>query len=67
MRKFIINYSEPAAYRGTYLIEAEDGIEASHKARQYLEETKGKENDTRSMVMEVYGNEIIVLGEEKPF
>lgn len=67
MRKFIIGYSEPAAYKGTYLMEAEDGVEASNKVQRYLEETKGKENNTRSITMEVYGNEIMVLGEEKPF
>lgn len=59
MRKFIITYSYPAKYRGSYEVVVEDSIfasmNASKKVQQYLEEKHGKADDSHSIVMEIYG------------
>ena len=38
MRNYLITYSWPEKYRGSYLISAEDGIEASNKLSCFLKE-----------------------------
>ena len=61
MKKYIINYSYPANYKGTYLVEGKDGMEASEKLRKHLEKERGAEKDSTSTVMEVYDNNIILV------
>ena len=39
MRNYIITYSWPEKYRGSYLISAEDGIEASNIIEEFLDIT----------------------------
>ena len=36
MKNYIITYSYPQKYRGTYLIQAEDGVKASDMLKKYL-------------------------------
>ena len=62
MRSYIITYSYPFRYRGTYLVTGKDGIEASEKCRKYLEEKYGHEDNQNSTVVEVYDNHLINLG-----
>lgn len=62
MRSFIITYTLPVRYRGTYLVTGKDGIEASEKCRKYLEEKYGYEDGQNSSVVEVYDNQIINIG-----
>ena len=62
MRSYIITYSYPQKYRGTYLINANDGMEASHKLSQHLKETYGDTDNSHSIVLEVEGGRIILLG-----
>ena len=62
MKSFIITYSYPFRYRGTYLVTANDGGEASDKCRKYLEEKYGYEDNQNSAVLDVYDNQIIVIG-----
>ena len=62
MRSYIITYSYPFRYRGTYLVTGKDGIEASEKCWKYLEEKYGHENNQNSTVVEVYENQIINIG-----
>lgn len=38
MRNYLITYSWPEKYRGSYLISAEDGVEASNKLSSFLKE-----------------------------
>lgn len=62
MRNYIITYSYPAKYRGTYLINAEDGMEASKKLSTYLKETFGDTDSSHSIVLEVEGSSIQIIG-----
>ena len=62
MRSYIITYSYPAKYRGTYLIQGEDGIDASDKLKKYLEETHGGTTDSHCVVLEVEGSSIQIVG-----
>ena len=62
MRSYIITYSYPQKYRGTYLINANDGMEASHKLSQYLKETYGDTDNSHSIVLEVEGKTIQIIG-----
>ena len=63
MRTFIVNYSAPKEYRGTYRVSVEDGlmagINASEKVQKYLQEKYGKVKDSASTVIEVYGGDIV--------
>ena len=61
MRSFIVNYTHPLRYRGTYLTTAIDGIEAGKKVRDYLQDKYGYEPDQRSSVHEIEDNRIQVL------
>lgn len=61
-RTFIITYSLPMRYRGSYLVKGVDGIDASNKCRKFLEERYGVINNQNSIVMEVYDNNLIILG-----
>ena len=62
MRNYIITYSYPAKYRGTYLIQGKDGIDASDKLSKYLKETYGDTTDAHCVVLEVEGNSIQIIG-----
>lgn len=62
MASYIITYSYPAKYRGTYLIHGKDGIDASDKLKKYLEETYGGASDSHCVVLEVEGNSIQIIG-----
>lgn len=62
MRNYIITYSYPAKYRGTYLVTAVDGIEASKKISTYLKETFGDTDTSSSIVLEVEGSAIQIIG-----
>lgn len=67
MRTFIVNYSFPKEYRGTYQVTVEDsltaGIDAGNKVHEYLEKKYGKVKDSSSTVIEVYDNKIQKIGE----
>jgi hypothetical protein len=62
MRTFIVNYSSPKEWKGTYQVRVEDGpmanIKASQKVHQYLEDKYGKVKDSNCTVLEVYDNKI---------
>ena len=62
MRNYIITYSYPQKYRGTYLVTAVDGIEASKKLDTYLKETFGDTDISHSIVLEVEGSVIKMIG-----
>ena len=62
MRNYLITYSWPEKYRGTYLISAEDVIEASNKISSFLKEKYGDTNSSNSIVTEVIGDSIQVVG-----
>lgn len=62
MRNYIITYSYPAKYRGTYLIQGKDGIDASDKLSKYLKETYGDTTDAHCVVLEVEGSSIQIVG-----
>lgn len=61
-RTFIITYNYPIRYRGSYLVKGVDGIDASNKCRKFLEDKWGYCDNQMSVVMEVYDNNLIVLG-----
>jgi len=62
MNHYIITYSYPEKYRGTYHIEGKDGLDASDKLQKYLRETRGDTKDSHSIVLEVVGNTIQLIG-----
>ena len=62
MRNYLITYSWPEKYRGSYLINAEDGIEASNKLSSFLKEKYGDTNTSTAIVTEVIGNSIQIVG-----
>lgn len=62
MRNYIITYSYPQKYRGTYLISAVDGMEASKKLSTYLKDTFGDTDSSHSIVLEVEGSSIQIIG-----
>lgn len=62
MKNYIITYSWPEKYRGSYLISAEDGIEASNKISSFLKEKYGATNTSNSIVTEVIGDSIQIVG-----
>lgn len=62
MRTFIVNYSYPVRFRGTYCVTAKDSFEAGDKVRSYLENKWGHYKDQMSIVMEVYDNQIQMIG-----
>lgn len=61
MRTYLITYTYPVRYRGSYLTTAEDGIAASDKIRQYLHDKYGFAGDESSVVNEIYDNGIQVV------
>ncbi len=63
-RTYIINYTYPLRYRGTYVVKAPDGIEAGRKLRGFLHEKYGvNEGETESSsVTEVYEDQLIIVG-----
>ena len=62
MRNYLITYSWPEKYRGSYLISAEDGIDASNKLSSFLKEKYGATNTSNSIVTEVIGDSIQIIG-----
>lgn len=62
MRNYLITYSWPEKYRGSYLISAEDGFEAGNKLSSFLKEKYGNTNTSISIVTEVIGNSIQIVG-----
>ena len=62
MRNYLITYSWPEKYRGSYLISAEDGIDASNKLSSFLKEKYGATNNSNSIVTEVIGDSIQIVG-----
>ena len=63
-RTYIINYTYPLRYRGTYVVKALDGIEAGRKISGFLHERYGvNEGETESsIVTEVYEGQLIIVG-----
>lgn len=61
MKKYIITYHSPLRYKGTYLVEGEDGIAASKKLQEHLEQKYGYVENCNSTVIEVYDNNIILI------
>lgn len=62
MRSYIITYSYPQKYRGTYLVQGKDSIEAGKMLSTYLKETFGETDSSHSIVVEVEGSSIQVIG-----
>ena len=62
MRNYLITYSWPEKYRGSYLVSAEDGFEASNKLFSFLKEKYGDTNTSNSSVTEVIGDSIQIVG-----
>ena len=62
MRNYLITYSWPEKYRGSYLISAEDGIVASNKLSSFLKEKYGPTDSSNSIVTEIVGNNIQIVG-----
>ena len=62
MKNYLITYSWPEKYRGSYIISAEDGIEASNKLSSFLKEKYGTTNTSNSIVTEVIGDSIQIVG-----
>ena len=58
MRKFIITYSWPICYKGSYVVSAEDGLDASSKVEKYLKSVYGAVKDSSSIVTEIYYNNL---------
>lgn len=61
-RTFIITYHFPLRFQGTYLVKGKDGTDASNKCRKFLEDKYGHYNNQSSIVLEVYDNNLIVIG-----
>jgi hypothetical protein len=63
-RTYIINYTYPLRYRGTYVVKALDGIEAGRKLSGFLHEKYGvNDGETEnSIVTEVYEGQLIIVG-----
>ena len=62
MRSYLITYNYPMRYRGSYLVTAVDGIQASKKVQDYLHKKWGHAGDEMSIVTEIYDNGIQVIG-----
>ena len=62
MRNYLITYSWPEKYRGSYLVSAEDGFEAGNKLFSFLKEKYGDTNTSNSSVTEVIGDSIQIVG-----
>jgi len=62
MKHYIITYHYPESYRGTYLIQGKDGIDAGNKLQNFLKETKGDTKDSYCVVHEVVGSQIQIIG-----
>ena len=61
MRTYIITYTYPLIYQGTYVVKGVDGFDASKKLQKYLKEHYGGTNDSHSMVYEIYDNKLIFV------
>lgn len=61
MKAYIVTYSWPLRYRGTYLTTAADSLEAGEKIKNYLREKYGYAGDEVSSVHEIYDNGIQVV------
>lgn len=61
-RTFIITYSLPMRYQGSYVVKGVDGIDASNKCRRFLEEKYGYVDGQMSVIMEVYDNNLVFIG-----
>ena len=61
MNKYIIVYHSPIEYKGTYIVSAENGIEAGNKVSNYLGKKYGKISNSSSVVVDVYNNELIKI------
>lgn len=60
---YLITYCYPLRYRGSYVVTANDSIEAGNKVRDYLQKKWGRpEGTVSSIVTEVYGNAIQFVG-----
>ena len=61
---YIIRYTYPLRYRGTYVVKAQDGFEAGLKIAKFLHDKYGvvKGETESSIVMELYENELIFVG-----
>ena len=62
MKTYLINYNFPVQYRGSYLVNAIDGFEASRKITAYLKETYGPANSSNSEITEIVGGTIQIIG-----
>ena len=62
MKSYLITYSWPIKYRGSYLVNAVDGFEASSKVTAYLNETYGPTNDAMSVVTEIVDGKLQIIG-----
>ena len=60
-KTFIITYSYPFRYKGTYVVKAEDSFKAGEKVSKYLAEKYGATNDSDSVVIQVYDNQLIYV------
>jgi len=60
-RTFIINYSWPLAYKGTYVVKAKDSFEAGNKVSEYLKCKYGRVDCANSVVIEVVNNQMVYI------
>jgi len=62
MKTYLINYNFPVQYRGSYLVNAIDGFEASRKIEFYLKGTYGPTDSSNSEMTEIVGGTIQIIG-----
>lgn len=62
MKTYLVTYHWPIKYRGSYLAYGNDSIEASNSVSSWLKETYGPTDDANSIVTEVIGNNIKIIG-----
>lgn len=60
-KTFIITYTWPLRYQGTYVVKAKDGFEAGDKVKKYLCDKYGDTKDSYSVVMNVIDNQLIYV------
>ena len=63
-KTYIVNYTYPLRYRGTYVVKAQAGFEVGPKIAKFLHEKYGViEGETESsIVMEIYESQLIFVG-----
>ena len=58
---YLINYTCPEKYRGTYAVEAEDRLEAEEICQKYLQRTRGAATVQSSEIYQAISDKIVIL------